>query len=896
MTPYMTYDIDTKYGHKNEPMFRKTPLFRGGLRALRYIVLLMMVMLIGVGEMWGDDFSGVWYIANETNHDNANIGTHWYLVPGADPHQPHYADAYFHNEYCNKNGKGDYTGDNYGDPEKPFLTTYQTNQDLNSIWIVVSTVDGYYNIIHAKTGKYIVYEPPYKDAPNRKSMHLESTSTSGDNAKFAITGSLSGPINIRPKNVISGNRFFNPATGVGNRPYYYGPSGDYFHDGMIGLYSGSGDNSQWYFEKASSATTLTPVISDVDGSTNTFTITSPAAAFSSIRYTTDGSTTPDASTGNTATSGSNIKITGSWNVQAVGVFGTFVTPVAGPKPLNSTQCDMPVISYDRITQLVSIACATTGANIYYTTNGTEPNAESLSYSESGPFSVIGLTIIRAIAIKSGIDNSEVASVSVVLNPTINLATETYTYDGTAKEPEVSSVMNGVDIIAKSEYDVAYSGNINAGTATVTITDIDGGNYIVGGSRTFTINRKAVTITADDKTISYGEEPVLTATVDGLIVGDNIDYVLSDNYEPGYDCGTYTIIPSAETPQGNYEVNSCENGTLTITKKALNKDALGTPADGITIRVSKDTSTDPATYSVTVTHDIQNTPPTALTLIQYVDDEHDYDYTLSGEASVSGYIATVTANENGNYTGFAKAIFADAKFWDDETPFNPKESYDPADPGNHEFAAVYQSMSDLVPNAGVCIVKAYIVKKVNPTIGTITISPVEYTVGETTTNYIPEGVPVLLLSNDENTGGLDVSPKHESTPGVTDAFINSNQLKLSESPDGVPVKDAEAYVFYRGEFVLTKEGIISPGKFFLYNPNYTPSSAGGGGGGPSGVRRYLRIVVEEGEDPDSMSEELRVESEGFATAEGWYTLDGRRLDGKPTRKGIYITNGKKMYFK
>ena len=416
----------------------------------------------------------------------------------------------------------------------------------------------------------------------------------------------------------------------------------------------------------------------------------------------------------------------------------------------------------------------------------------------------------------------------------------------------------------------------------------------------------MTITADDKTISYGEEPVLTATVDGLIVGDNIDYVLSDDYEPGYVCGTYTIIPSAETPQGNYEVNSCENGTLTITKKALNKDDLGTPADGITIRVSKDTSTDPATYSVTVTHDIQNTPPTALTLIQYVDDEHDYDYTLSGEASVSGYIATVTANENGNYTGFAKAIFADAKFWDDETPFNPKESYDPADPGNHEFAAVYQSMSDLVPNnAGETIVKAYIVKKVNPTIGTITISPVEYTVGETTTNYIPEGVPVLLLSNDENTGGLDVSPKDESTPSVTDAFINSNKLKLapdvltdpkdSASPHGVAVKDAEAYVFYRGEFVLTKEGIISPGKFFLYNPNYTPSSAGGGGGGPSGVRRYLRIVVEEGEDPDSMSEALRVESEGFATAEGWYTLDGRRLDGKPTRKGIYITNGKKMYF-
>ena len=25
-------------------------------------------------------------------------------------------------------------------------------------------------------------------------------------------------------------------------------------------------------------------------------------------------------------------------------------------------------------------------------------------------------------------------------------------------------------------------------------------------------------------------------------------------------------------------------------------------------------------------------------------------------------------------------------------------------------------------------------------------------------------------------------------------------------------------------------------------------------------------------------------------EAWYTLDGRKLDGKPTKKGLYINNG------
>ena len=29
---------------------------------------------------------------------------------------------------------------------------------------------------------------------------------------------------------------------------------------------------------------------------------------------------------------------------------------------------------------------------------------------------------------------------------------------------------------------------------------------------------------------------------------------------------------------------------------------------------------------------------------------------------------------------------------------------------------------------------------------------------------------------------------------------------------------------------------------------------------------------------------------------WYTLDGRKLQGKPTQKGVYISNGKKMVIK
>ena len=44
--------------------------------------------------------------------------------------------------------------------------------------------------------------------------------------------------------------------------------------------------------------------------------------------------------------------------------------------------------------------------------------------------------------------------------------------------------------------------------------------------------------------------------------------------------------------------------------------------------------------------------------------------------------------------------------------------------------------------------------------------------------------------------------------------------------------------------------------------------------------------------EEVSEELRVKSEEFATA-NWFTLDGRKLNGKPTRPGIYVRNGSKV---
>ena len=64
---------------------------------------------------------------------------------------------------------------------------------------------------------------------------------------------------------------------------------------------------------------------------------------------------------------------------------------------------------------VTITCATEGAKIYYTTDGTEPTASSIEYT--GAISVTAAVTLKAIAVKSGMNDSAVASASYLIIPT-----------------------------------------------------------------------------------------------------------------------------------------------------------------------------------------------------------------------------------------------------------------------------------------------------------------------------------------------------------------------------------------------------------------------------------------------------------------------------------------------
>ncbi len=129
---------------------------------------------------------------------------------------------------------------------------------------------------------------------------------------------------------------------------------------------------------------------------------------------------------------------------------------------------------------------------------------------------------------------------VVTNPTIKVS-DAGTYDGSKKTPSVV-VKDGDKEIPFTEYSVSYENNTDAGTATVTITDVAGGNYDVSGSTTFTIGKSTITVTptAGQKIIYGMADPVLKYSFSGAENSEVPAFTGALSRAEGKDAGKYDI--------------------------------------------------------------------------------------------------------------------------------------------------------------------------------------------------------------------------------------------------------------------------------------------------------------------------------------------------------------------
>ena len=87
--------------------------------------------------------------------------------------------------------------------------------------------------------------------------------------------------------------------------------------------------------------------------------------------------------------------------------------------------------------------------------------------------------------------------------------------------------------------------------------------------------------------------------------------------------------------------------------------------------------------------------------------------------------------------------------------------------------------------------------------------------------------------------------------------------------------------------------VKPMRAYLVAP--TPSNARGERrAATESVPQKLRVRLLDFEGiTTSVNEEISIGNGAHAIATGWYTLDGRKLAGEPTQRGIYINNGKKV---
>lgn len=426
----------------------------------------------------------------------------------------------------------------------------------------------------------------------------------------------------------------------------------------------------------------------------------------------------------------------------------------------------------------------------------------------------------------------------------------YEYTGADIKP-TPVVKDGEKVLAENtDYTVSYSGNKNVGQATVTVTGI--GNYTGTKVVNFDITAKPLTITANAKTITYGDTPANDGVTYSGFAGSetaanlngDVSYTYNSEadgtgtpYIAGSEAKAYYIIPAGQTST-NYAITFVA-GVLTVNAKTV-KDEPGVGESQITIELS------PTEYA----YDGNEKKP-AVTVKDGETPISVNEYTVSYANNVKVGTATVTITDNagGNYTVSGKKTFVIYRALDGLF-------------ANGNEWATFVAEEDLAVPVGL---EAYVVSRVSGT-----------TMNTEAAAYVAKGVGILLKRTDKTVNSYKgYAYVGEAAPPVS--------LLRGSATAATNIEAYEDYVLYNDQFELA--GVSSVAKGHAYLPKAAIS-------GNTDSRR-LSISVGNGTDLDGID---AVFSDNEETEEKWYDLNGCRLSGKPTRKGLYIKDGRKVVIK
>ena len=201
---------------------------------------------------------------------------------------------------------------------------------------------------------------------------------------------------------------------------------------------------------------------------------------------------------------------------------------------------------------------------------------------------------------------------------------------------------------------------------------------------------------------------------------------------------------------------------------------------------------------------------------------------------------------------------------------------------NDYAAFYSEKAVLVPS----VLKGYTVngrdkdgKLILNDVGTV----------------IPAGEPVLLFSkeiDDDDFRTVASEPEEVKKTRATDVknalMVVTDDTKTDEY--GLYVELGQVYMLYNDVFYFTQAGYIPVGGIYL-DPKALVVVDEEEPAAPLKARLFIGLP-----DDEATAISATLIDKGQMINDKWYDLNGRRLNGKPTAKGVYINNGKKYVVK
>ncbi|MBR1739238.1 MAG: Ig-like domain-containing protein [Ruminococcus sp.] len=199
--------------------------------------------------------------------------------------------------------------------------------------------------------------------------------------------------------------------------------------------------------------------------------------------------------------------------------------------------------------------------------------------------------------------------------TVTLKATSFTYTGTAKNPGLTVTYGGTTLVKGTDYTVAYSNNINPGTATCTVTGIGkytgtkSVNYTIKDASKTDISKATATLGATSFVYTgTAKNPSVKLAYSGTTLKKGTDYTVE--YKNNINAGTASVVITGigkytGTKTVNYTIKRRNVANFTITLSKTSFAYTGTAKNpSVTVKYGSYTLKKGTDYKVAYTNNVE----------------------------------------------------------------------------------------------------------------------------------------------------------------------------------------------------------------------------------------------------------------------------------------------------